>query len=65
MSTRQQDIELLDYRDAVVEASGVTSWNTPSSTDIEQAPLPPSDTGKAAWLVLAGCTLIQTPVWGN
>lgn len=33
-------------------------------TEIEQPPLPPADTGKAAWLVLAGCTLIQAPVWG-
>ncbi|KAF5509990.1 Fujikurins efflux protein [Colletotrichum siamense] len=31
---------------------------------IEQASLPPADRGKQAWLVLAGCSLIQIPVWG-
>lgn len=31
----------------------------------EQTPLPPTDRGKAAWLVLAGCSLIQAPVWGT
>jgi hypothetical protein len=29
--------------------------------EIEQPPLPPADTGKATWLMLAGCTLIQAP----
>lgn len=32
--------------------------------EIEQATLPPTDRGKEAWLVLAGCSLIQIPVWG-
>ncbi|KAL2873672.1 hypothetical protein SGCOL_011155 [Colletotrichum sp. CLE4] len=32
--------------------------------EIEQAPLPPADRGKEAWLVLLGCSLIQIPVWG-
>jgi hypothetical protein len=27
--------------------------------------LPPTDHGKQAYLVLAGCTLIQAPVWGK
>lgn len=31
---------------------------------IEHSPLPPTDRGKAAWLVLAGCSVIQAPVWG-
>lgn len=34
-------------------------------TEIEQVELPPTDTGRAAWLVLAGCSLIQLPVWGT
>lgn len=33
--------------------------------EIEQASLPPADRGKQAWLVLAGCSLIQIPVWGE
>ncbi|KAF2264714.1 MFS general substrate transporter [Lojkania enalia] len=33
-------------------------------TEIEQRSLPPPDTGRAAWLVLAGYSLIQAPVWG-
>ena len=36
-----------------------------SETEIEQAPLPPTDTGRDAWLALLGCTLIQVPVWGT
>jgi len=41
------------------------TWDESMNMEIEQPPLPPTDTGKAAWLVLAGCTLIQAPVWGN
>ncbi|OQD75305.1 hypothetical protein PENDEC_c007G01758 [Penicillium decumbens] len=32
--------------------------------EIEQPALPPADGGKAAWLMLASCCLIQLPVWG-
>ncbi|KAK1450614.1 hypothetical protein CCUS01_02070 [Colletotrichum cuscutae] len=35
-----------------------------SENEVEQAPLPPADRGKEAWLVLLGCSLIQFPVWG-
>ncbi|KAF5525929.1 Fujikurins efflux protein [Colletotrichum aenigma] len=35
-----------------------------TAVEIEQSPLPPADRGKQAWLVLAGCSLIQLPVWG-
>ncbi|KAF1950947.1 hypothetical protein CC80DRAFT_597816 [Byssothecium circinans] len=38
-------------------------WSNPSTTEIEQPPLPPTDTGKSAWLVLGGSSLIQAPVW--
>ncbi|KAJ5273214.1 hypothetical protein N7478_008339 [Penicillium angulare] len=41
--------------------SGVPS---PSLSEIEQPALPPTDKGKAAWLLLASCCLIQLPVWG-
>ncbi|CAI7664281.1 unnamed protein product [Penicillium viridicatum] len=33
-------------------------------SEIEQPTLPPADGGKAAWLMLASCCLIQIPVWG-
>lgn len=33
--------------------------------EIEIPQLPPTDHGKQAYLVLAGCTLIQAPVWGQ
>lgn len=33
--------------------------------EIEQPSLPPTDRGREAWLVLAGCSLIQIPVWGR
>ncbi|KAJ5599292.1 hypothetical protein N7450_000359 [Penicillium hetheringtonii] len=32
--------------------------------EIEQPTLPPADGGRAAWLMLASCCLIQLPVWG-
>lgn len=32
--------------------------------EIEQSALPSTDGGKAAWLMLASCCLIQLPVWG-
>ncbi|KAL3422235.1 hypothetical protein PVAG01_06391 [Phlyctema vagabunda] len=35
-----------------------------SQTEVEQPSLAPTDHGKSAYLVLAGCTLIQAPVWG-
>ncbi|KAH7135727.1 major facilitator superfamily domain-containing protein [Dendryphion nanum] len=41
-----------------------TIWHNIIPLEIEQPSLPPTDTGKAAWLVLAGCSLIQAPVWG-
>lgn len=37
--------------------------NTPA--EIEMRPLPPTDRGKDAYLVLLGCTIIQAPVWGE
>lgn len=33
--------------------------------ELEAPSLPPTDHGKDAYLVLAGCTLIQAPVWGK
>jgi hypothetical protein len=36
----------------------------PRELEIEQPALPPADGGKAAWLMLASCCLIQLPVWG-
>lgn len=36
-----------------------------SSQEIEQPSLAPADGGKAAWLMLASCCLVQLPVWGK
>ncbi|KAG2413617.1 hypothetical protein HFD88_002806 [Aspergillus terreus] len=35
-----------------------------ASFELEQPPLLPADHGRAAWLMLASCCLIQLPVWG-
>lgn len=35
-----------------------------ASSEIEQPTLAPADRGRAAWLMLASCCLIQLPVWG-
>jgi hypothetical protein len=33
--------------------------------ETEMRSLPPTDHGRDAYLVLAGCTIIQAPVWGQ
>lgn len=38
---------------------------TPASDVLSLPPLPPTDHGSHAYLVLAGCTVIQAPVWGQ
>lgn len=35
------------------------------SHEVDLPSLPPADHGKQAYMVLAGCTLIQGPVWGE
>jgi hypothetical protein len=37
---------------------------TDEVTEIEQPALALADGGRAAWLMLASCCLIQLPVWG-
>ena len=69
------DIELAPAAAAPAEASPPVSsnphedvrhvTNDSSSGEVEQASLPPTDRGQAAWLVLAGCSIIQAPVWGT
>jgi hypothetical protein len=34
-------------------------------SEVDMQSLPPADHGRQAYLVLAGCTLIQAPVWGQ
>lgn len=36
-----------------------------SNQEIESRALAPTDCGRQAYLVLAGCTVIQAPVWGK
>jgi hypothetical protein len=43
----------------------LNSMHEDSPAEIEMRSLPPTDYGKQAYLVLAGCTLIQAPVWGG
>ena len=72
MATFNPDIELTASENTT---STATDHESRSMTDdsssgvsqesIEQAYLPPTDHGKAAWLVLAGCSVIQAPVWGT
>ncbi|KAF2116347.1 major facilitator superfamily domain-containing protein [Lophiotrema nucula] len=63
MAQVQESIELENVG-SVHSFDREATWDNPTNTEIEQPPLPPPDTGKAAWLVLAGCSLIQIPVWG-
>lgn len=67
-----QDIELHPVQSFSLQESGnpvnpVEPEVSPTNSvnmEIEQQSLPPADGGKAAWLFLAGCSLIQAPVWG-
>jgi hypothetical protein len=52
--TRTSSPENENHTEAYVEAM-----------ELEIPTLPPTDHGKDAYLVLAGCTLIQAPVWGK
>ena len=67
MASTSENIQLSNTRPAstTTTTSRETSSSQGSATvEIEQPSLPPTDTGKDAWLVLAGCSLIQIPVWG-
>lgn len=53
----QESFALNEIRSSHQSGDGITS-------EIEQPTLPPADGGRAAWLMLASCCLIQLPVWG-
>lgn len=56
--------ELPSRRSSVVQS--ITERVAQESVVVTEIPsLPPTDHGKAAYLVLGGCTLIQAPVWGK
>ncbi|KAK1455723.1 hypothetical protein CMEL01_04483 [Colletotrichum melonis] len=55
--------EAIDLRGRTLTVSQAVTQQE-SENEVEQAPLPPADRGKEAWLVLLGCSLIQFPVWG-
>lgn len=57
-----QDIELDRMRR--MDADNNEMHQQETVVEIEQVSLPPTDRGRDAWLVLAGCSLIQIPVWG-
>ncbi|TVY65668.1 Fujikurins efflux protein, partial [Lachnellula suecica] len=42
----------------------ISSDHDQTPQEIEMRSLPPTDHGREAYLVLAGCTIIQAPVWG-
>lgn len=68
MAEVHQDFELNNLsstRAPPISNDGDTTWSGEQDTEIEQPPLPRTDSGKAAWLVLAGSSLIQAPVWGG
>ncbi|KAF1363075.1 MFS general substrate transporter [Lizonia empirigonia] len=62
MTHVQQDIELdwTSYPNREV----TVPYEQETVEEIKQVSLPPMDRGKETWLVLAGCSLIQIPVWG-
>ncbi|KAA8650628.1 hypothetical protein EYZ11_002742 [Aspergillus tanneri] len=44
--------------------STVSSHDQLDTPELEQTLLPPADQGRAAWLMLISCCIIQLPVWG-
>ncbi|KAF9700378.1 hypothetical protein EKO04_001509 [Ascochyta lentis] len=61
----QQDIELDRMSGSICTVATTHATEQQEMVEeIEQVPLPPTDRGKEAWLVLAGCSLVQIPVWG-
>lgn len=57
MSSSEQEIIPLDEAHPQQSPNGAPA-------EIEQPTLAPADRGRAAWLMLASCCLIQLPVWG-
>ena len=70
MASSTADIELTrperTERLATAQRSALGTNNSSSGSleGNERSALLPTDHGKAAWLVLAGCSVIQAPVWG-
>lgn len=48
-----------------ISHNNVHHGGTEDQQSLSTARLPPTDHGKDAYLVLAGCSLIQAPVWGK
>jgi len=66
MAEFQQEIELGRlHNSSRGNANSHRTQQQVTTDEIEHTMLPPTDRGKEAWLVLAGCSLIQIPVWGN
>ena len=42
-----------------IEQSNITG-----TSGIVLPPIPPTDCGWEAWMILAGCSLMQAPIWG-
>ncbi|EPE24735.1 MFS general substrate transporter [Glarea lozoyensis ATCC 20868] len=57
--------ELRNMADASMNSPVVshTQENVAENNEIEVPSLPPTDHGKAAYLVLLGCTVLQAPIW--
>ncbi|PQE31439.1 hypothetical protein CJF32_00008061 [Rutstroemia sp. NJR-2017a WRK4] len=67
MEVPTENYEFRNIRDRTSVTSGVSDGeaeNATHTTEIESRALAPTDYGKQAYLVLAGCTVIQAPVWG-
>jgi hypothetical protein len=50
---------------SAVDEAEINSTHEEQNLETEMRALPPADHGRDAYLVLAGCTIIQAPVWGQ
>lgn len=63
---RTLEISITSTNPSNIELDGeILSSVMENQTARELRSLQPTDHGKDAYLVLAGCTVIQTPVWGE
>ena len=65
-STDAYELRTASGQELAIESDvdrNILSQEIASETEIRS--LPPTDHGRDAYLVLAGCTVIQAPVWGE
>lgn len=64
MATENEVVIALEHNSLALEEIHAPESSAEPRPEIEQPTLASADGGKAAWLMLASCCVIQLPVWG-